>query len=105
MLESQLGYFGQKLTVTDRALRQEGRLGIEVIMNDGSGRESRTSRFLPYAEARMQNELYTSIEHQLLIGKKSTKPGPQGYVKRSGSGIREQLKDGLIKFGPFYARA
>lgn len=86
-------------------MRVDGRLSVDFLMTDGNGRESRITKFMPMAEAVMQNNLYNGIEMQLLLGKKSTKLGKNGYVKRTGSGIREQLKDGLIFFGPFYVRA
>lgn len=32
------------------------------------------------------------------FGKKSTKPGDKGYWKKTGAGLREQLKDGWVEY-------
>lgn len=46
-------------------------------------------------EAKMNDELMQSIETALMYGKKSTRESYyNGYTKRTGSGLREQLKDG-----------
>lgn len=76
-------------------MRDSGRLGIDFIYTDPmSGKEKKVSSFLPMAEAAMQNEFYSSLEAQLTYGKKQTKPGPDGYWTKTGSGIRDILKEG-----------
>lgn len=98
MLENQLGYFAQKITVTDKAMRVDGRLGVDFIMTDASGKETKVSKFLPMYEARMQEELYAGIESQLVYGKRQTRAGINGYTLKTGSGMREQLKDGWVQY-------
>lgn len=98
LLESQVGAFAQKLTITDKAWRDQGRLAVDFLHTDMSGKTSKISRFLPYAEALMWDELYQSIEAQLVYGKKQTQPGPNGYWKKTGPGLREQLKDGWTQY-------
>lgn len=98
MLENQLGYFAQKITVTDKALRTEGRLGVKFIMTDEAGKQTQVSRFLPLYEARMQDELYSGIEAALVYGKKETRPATNGYALKTGSGMREQIKDGWVRY-------
>lgn len=98
MLESQIGSFGQKYTVTDQAWRDEGKLGVEFNFTDRMGKEQRVKRFLPMAEAKMWDELHQSMEVQMVYGKKSTTPGKNGYFTKTGPGLREQLKDSWIKY-------
>lgn len=94
MLEHQVSFFAQKITVTDRAMREQGRLGVDFLVTDASGRESKVSKFLPFYEARMWEVFYKSMEVQMLLGKKSNSPDTSGYMIKTGSGLREQLKDG-----------
>ena len=102
MLEHQVSFFAQKITVTDRAMREQGRLGVDFLVTDASGRESKVSKFLPFYEARMWDTFYKSMEVQMLLGKKSNSPDTSGYMIKTGSGLREQVKDGLsFVFGPF----
>lgn len=99
MLENQIGSFSQKFTVTDQAWRDEGRLGVEFNFTDPrTGKTQRVTRFLPMAEAKMWNELYQSMEAQMVYGKKQTQPGKDKYWIKTGSGIREQLKDSWLKY-------
>lgn len=98
MLESQLGSFAQKYTVTDEAWRTEGKLAVEFLYTDRSGRSKKVSRFLPMAEALMWDNLHQSMEVQLVYGKKQTQPGKEKYWIKTGSGMREQLKDSWIKY-------
>lgn len=79
MLESQLGYFANAIKVSDKALREEGRLGLDFIYTDYAGNESRVSKFIPYYEAKMRDEFYRSMEVQMVYGEKSTKPGKDSY--------------------------
>lgn len=92
MLESQVGFFAQGIEVTDKALREDGRLILSFIDDKGN----KVNRFIPYYEAKMQNELYRSIEVQLLYGKRSTQPGPDKYWQKTGPGLREQLASSWV---------
>lgn len=96
-LESQVGAFAQKFTVTDKAWREDGRLSVQFnyIVD---GKTKRATRFLPMAEAKMWDTLYKSIEAAMVYGKRSTQPGPDGYWKKTGPGMRQQLKDGWIQY-------
>lgn len=98
MLESQVGAFAQKLTITDKAWRDSGRLAVEFMYTNYDGKTQKVTKFLPMAEAKMWDELYQNIEAQLVFGKKQTQPGPKGYWKKTGPGIREQLKDGWTQY-------
>lgn len=99
MLESQLGYFANSIKVTDRAMREQGRLGIDFIATDTTGKESLiSSNFMPYYEAKMRDEFYRSMEVQGVYGQKSTTPGKDGYWTKTGPGIRQQLADGWIEY-------
>lgn len=61
MLESQVSAFAQKFTVTDKAMRDQGRLGVEVLYTDPrTGKEQLMRSFLPMYEAKMHDELYMS---------------------------------------------
>ncbi len=92
MLEHQISYFGQKLSVTDKAWRNSGRLGITFLGSNGKKVDS----FIPYAEAMVQDEFHMSMEVQMMLGKKETRAGHKGYWKKTGNGVREQLKDSWI---------
>ena len=92
-LESQVSAFAQKITVTDKAWRDEGKLGVKFLYTDMNGKTTEANRFLPMAEAKMWDELYKSMEAQLVYGKKQTIMGPDGYPVRTGAGLRQQLKD------------
>jgi hypothetical protein len=97
-LESQLGFFAQSITVTDKAYRDQGRLGVEFLYTDYNGTTSKVNKFLSMYEAKMLDELYRSMEVQLVYGKKSTYPAPHGYWTKTGPGVREQLKDSWIQY-------
>jgi hypothetical protein len=98
MLESQVGAFGQKVTVTDKALRDQGRIAVEFMYtNPRTNKEEKISKFLPMAEAKMHDELYMSMEAQMWFGKKSHKQGHKGYWIKTGPGLREQLRDGWVE--------
>lgn len=96
LLEAQLGAFGQEMTVTDKAWRDGGKLGYEFQHTDYNGSTSTVTKFQPYAEAVMMDEMYSSIEWALTYGKRTTFQGPDKYWQKTGAGIREQLKDGWI---------
>jgi|GEM_PF-1054209 len=93
MLENYISFFAQKLTVTDKAMREEGRLGFDFLSTDAAGSTKKVSRFMPYYESKMWETLYRSIETQLVHGKRSKFPGRTGYWVATGSGMREQMKD------------
>jgi len=98
-LESQVGAFAQKLTVTDKALRDQGRLAVEFGYEDpSSGKFVKVERFMPMAEAMMRNELYMSMEAQSMYGVKQTKSAKDGYWIKTGPGLRQQLKDGHTEY-------
>ena len=99
MLESQVGAFAQKITVTDKAWRDQGKLDVEFIYtNPRTNKEEKVTKFLPMAEAKMHDELYQSMEAQMWYGKKQTKAGHKGYWKKTGPGLREQLRDSWIEY-------
>lgn len=100
MLESQLGFFAQKLTVTDKALRDQGRISCEFGYTDPkTGKMSKVTKFMPMAEAKMWDELYMGMEAQLTYGERSTYQGNgQHYWKKTGPGIRQILKDGHVQY-------
>lgn len=96
-LEHQLSYFGEKQTVTDKAWRNQGRLGIKFLYKDPmTGADKTVEKFLPYAEAVMYDSFHMSMEAQMMFGKKQTRPSQDGYWKKTGNGVREQLKDSWI---------
>lgn len=99
MLESQVGAFAQKITVTDKAMQKEGRLGVHFLYTDPrTGKERKVDSFLPMWEAKMHDELYQSMEAQLMYGRKQTQPGHKQYWKKTGPGLREQLADSWIEY-------
>lgn len=98
MLEGQVSAFAQKLTITDKAWRDQGRLGFEFSFSDRNGKQQNVSKFLPMAEAKMWDELYQSMEAQMVYGKRTTTQGQDGYWIKTGAGMREQLKDSWIQY-------
>lgn len=99
MLESQVGAFAQKLTITDKAMRTDGRFEVKFIMTDQrTGKENIVSKFLPVYEARMHDELYRSMEVQGIYGVRQTRPGNNGYWKKTGPGVRQILRDSWIDY-------
>ena len=99
MLESQVGAFAQKLTITDKALRDEGRLGFDFIHTDpNTGKQMVIKRFLPYAESKMWDALYDGMEAQSVYGVRQTKAGADGNWIKTSPGLREQMKDGHTEY-------
>lgn len=99
MLESQVGAFAQKFTVTDKAWRDQGKMTVDFLYTDPmSGVEKKITKFLPMAEAKMHDELYQSMEAAMWYGKKQTRPGHKGYWVKTGAGIRQQLRDSWIEY-------
>jgi hypothetical protein len=98
-LQSQLSTFGQEYKVTDKAMREQGRLGVEFQYENMEGKKTSVSRFMPMVEAKLYDELYKSIEAQLTYGTKSTiAETANKYVKRTGPGLRQQLSDGWVEY-------
>jgi hypothetical protein len=99
MLESQIGAFAEKFTVTDKAWRHQGRAVIEMRYTDPvTGQDKTVDKFLPMAEAKMEHSLLMGMEKQAWIGKRSNKQGPNKYWKKTGPGIEEQLLDGHVEY-------
>ena len=97
LLEAQLGSFAQSLHVTDKAWRDSGRLGVKFGYTNANGQYSEVNKFIPYAESKMVDEFYRSIEWSAVYGKKSTQAGPDKYPILTGNGLREQLRDGYTQ--------
>jgi hypothetical protein len=86
--------------MTDKALRIDKNSGDQIqnlkhwrvpfMDNDGKTYYN----FMPMAEAEMWNNIYDDIEWALNFGRRSTRLSPQGYVKRTGPGLRQQLEYG-----------
>lgn len=96
-LESQVGAFAQKISVTDKAMRDQGRLGIKFIYTSPkTGKEMMVERFMPFAESVMHDEFYMGMEVAYILAKKETVQGNQSYWTKTGPGIREQLADSWI---------
>jgi hypothetical protein len=100
MLESQVSAYAQKFTLTDKALREQGRISCDFAYTDKrTGKRSKVTKFLPMAEAKMHEELYMSMEASLWYGERSTYEGAnQGYWKKTGPGMRQILRDGHIEY-------
>ena len=98
MMESRISFFAQKLSVTDKALRDQGRISTKFSYKDSKGRETSTTKFMPAAEAKMWDALYSGVDAQLTYGESSLSVGPDGYVKPTGPGIRQILRDGHIAY-------
>jgi hypothetical protein len=94
-LEQQIGAFADEFTVTDRMMREDSRMiGLPIPIRNDKGKVELVPKFITAAHAKLENRLYTDMEMQLWKGSKSTSVGPSGYFKRTGPGIREQLKQG-----------
>lgn len=101
-LRGQLGYVAEEVTMTDKALRidknSNNRLqkikhwNVPFYNNEGK----MYTNFMPMAEAEVWNNIYTDIEWALNFGKKSIKVTDQGYLKRTGAGLRQQLEEGHV---------
>lgn len=97
-LECQVGAFAQEFTVTDKAMREDGRLAIPVPYRDKDGKVKTKEKWMPLAEAKNEDELYKSIEYAAWKGEKSTSIATNGYMKKTGPGVRQQLRDGHSLF-------
>lgn len=75
-LESQLGFFSQKVTVTDKAWRDSGKIGFKFSYTDyKTGQRKMVESFLPMMEHKMHEELYRSMNAQGIYGVKQTVQG------------------------------
>jgi hypothetical protein len=92
-LESQIGHFAQKITVTDKAFRRDGKFGIPF-----SYKGKKVEKFIPMAQAKMDDTFYMSMEAQWWFGEKFTGNGSDGYIKRQAPGLRQLLRDGWIEY-------
>ena len=99
-LENQVSFFANKMTVTDRARRREGYLGVEFMVTMANGETKKVDRFVPFYEARMWDQFYKSMEVQAYLGKRSNNADNSGYWIKTGAGLREQLKDGWTQTIP-----
>lgn len=103
MLESQIGFFGQEITITDKAQRKggyslsQGTLGIPMVV-EIDGKEKIVEKFMPTAEYMMHDELMASMEAAMLYGKRYQELDKNGYVKFAAPGLREYAKDGHIEY-------
>jgi len=97
MLENQLGRFASTMTVTDEAWRTDGMITIPFSYTTKEGKRQTTSKFLPLAEARLVESHYMDMEYAMMYGQRSTRQDKNGYVLRTGSGLRQQLKDSWNK--------
>lgn len=98
-LECQVGAFAQKFTVTDKAMREDGRLAMPVPYRDQKTGEIKYSeKFIPLAQAKNEDALYTDMEYQMWKGEKTTNIGKNGYMQKTGPGVRAQLRDGHILY-------
>ena len=112
-LQSQIGAFGQEIMVTDKAFREDARINgknyDKVASNDGkllsvpfkwrdkaTGSVKTSNKFMMMAEAKMHEELAASKEYAMWLGHRFTKLDANGYVKRMGPGLRQQMQDGWI---------
>ena len=66
-------------------LRYQGRLGVTIMYQDENGKDRKIDRFIPYAESKMYDELYRSVDAAMVYGKKQSQMGPDGYLVKTGS--------------------
>lgn len=94
-LECQIGAFANEFTVTDKALREDNRMiGMPVPFRDETGKIVYKDKWMMAAQAKLEDQLYKDMEYQMWKGEKTTSAGPQGYMKKTGPGLRQQLRDG-----------
>lgn len=102
-LRSQLGQVAEKFEFTDKALRvnKNGQVSEQlkhwrVPFLDRNGQKY--DNFMPLVEAELMNQVYMDIEWSLEFGRKSMRPNPQGYLKKTGPGLRQQLDAGNVLY-------
>jgi len=95
-LECLIGAFANEFTVTDRLVREDNRMiGIPVPYRDKSGKLAYKDKFMHVAQMKLEDRLYCDIENQMWKGEKTTSVDDRtGYFKRTGPGVRQQLRDG-----------
>ena len=109
-LECQIGAFARKFEVTDKVVRKEiaarKREGKRDMFSSGyafdirqGGKVIPRGAFITMAEARLMNAIEMDRELAMTFGKASTKMDITGrYIKRTGPGFRELVKDGHILY-------
>lgn len=98
-LESQTSAFAQQFTMTDKAIRDGGRVSMNFYYTDRNGNEKTATKFMTMAEAKMNDELYMSMEAQMNYGERSTNMSTtDNYWKKTGPGIRQILRDGHTEY-------
>ena len=91
-LESQLGYFAEEFSVTDKACRKKIVIPFKFKVGD---KVEKHEKIMNLGEAKKWEQFYRDMEIQSWIGEKSSfSYSPQGYRIRTGPGIRQQLADG-----------
>tara|TARA_R110000850_G_scaffold1714_8_gene9197 strand:+ start:7349 stop:8839 length:1491 start_codon:yes stop_codon:yes gene_type:complete len=99
-LECQIGAFANEFTVTDRLVREDNRMiGMPIPFRNKAGKVEYKEKFMHVAQMKLENRLYTDIEMQMWKGEKTTSVDDRtGYFKRTGPGVRQQLRDGHTFF-------
>ena len=100
-LECQVGAFADEFTVTDKAYREDNRMiGIPIPYRDkDSGKVKVSEKFMPVAQAKLEDRLYCDMEMAMWKGEKTTSIDPiNGRMKKTGPGIRQQLRDGQTQY-------
>ena len=100
-LECQVGAFANEFTVTDKAFREDNRMiGLPVPFRDeATGKVKVSDKFMPVAQAKLEDQLYKDMEYQMWKGEKTTSIDPTtGRMKKTGPGIRQQLRDGWTQY-------
>lgn len=95
-LECQVGAFANEFAVTDRLVREDNRMiGLPVPYRDKDGKVKTKEKFMHVAQAKLEDRLYCDMEMQMWKGEKTTSVDDRtGYFKRTGPGLRQQLRDG-----------
>jgi len=100
-LECQVGAFANEFTVTDKAIREDNRMiGLPVPYRDeATGKVKVSDKFMPVAQAKLEDQLYKDMEYQMWKGEKTTSIDPTtGRMKKTGPGLRQQLRDGWTQY-------
>lgn len=100
-LECQVGAFANEFNVTDKAFREDNRMiGLPVPFRDeATGKVKVSDKFMPVAQAKLEDQLYKDMEYQMWKGEKTTGIDPTtGRMKKTGPGIRQQLRDGWTQY-------
>lgn len=117
-LSSQIGYFAEKVSFSDKAIRRElqakdpGSTAKSVVRDGMAFAIQATNKktkevvkrgmFISYAEGKLLDRLMMDREVSMVYGKQSTRPDFTGrYTKRTGPGFRELVQDGhTMTFAP-----